>query len=86
MVIEISYHRGWHFLWLEMDSLMVTLTFKNSFMITWHLRIIFLNCVKLTKNMSFIMSHIYQEGNQCIDGVTNIDLHAYMVLLSIDYI
>jgi hypothetical protein len=37
MAIEIANMKDWTSLWVETDSILVTLVFKNATMITWHL-------------------------------------------------
>jgi hypothetical protein len=59
-------------LWLESDSHFVTLAFKNSGLVPRRLRNRWLNCVKLTKNMHFIVSHIFREDNRCTDKIVYI--------------
>jgi hypothetical protein len=34
-----------------------------------------LNCLKLTRNINFVVSRIFREGNQCADGLANIGLN-----------
>lgn len=53
--------KGWISLWLETYSQLVTLTLKNHCMVPWRLRNRWLNCVELTKNIRFIISHIFRE-------------------------
>jgi hypothetical protein len=50
---------------------MVTLTFKNAIMVPWHLRDRWLYYVKVIKKMSFFISHIYRDDNQCADDIAN---------------
>jgi len=61
--IEIASKKrgGWISLWLETYSQLVTLALKNNGMVFWRLRNKWLNCVKLTKNIRFIISHIFRE-------------------------
>ncbi|PNY03799.1 heat shock protein [Trifolium pratense] len=33
-----------------------------------------MNCSTLTRNMNFVVSHIYREGNKCVHGLANIGL------------
>jgi hypothetical protein len=75
MTIEIANMKGWPLLWVETDSRLVTLAFKNVTMVFWHLRTRWMNCIELTKKMSFIIPHIYREDNQYADGIANIGLH-----------
>lgn len=39
------------------------------------LRNICKHCAQILKNMNFFVSHIYREGNQCVDGLANIGLY-----------
>ncbi|KAK2410659.1 hypothetical protein QL285_046012 [Trifolium repens] len=61
--IKIAHLKGWWNLWLETDSMMATLAFKDSSMIHWHFRNRWFNCMVLLKDMNFIITHIYREGN-----------------------
>jgi ribonuclease HI len=74
--IEIASKKGWISLWLETNSQLVTLAFKNHGLVPWRLRNKWLNCVELTKNMCFIISHIFKEGNRCADEIACIGLHS----------
>jgi hypothetical protein len=74
MAIEIVNLKCWPLLWVETDSIIVILAFKNATMVPWQLCNRWLNCVELIK-MSFIISHIYRESNQCADGIVNLGLH-----------
>jgi ribonuclease HI len=73
--IEIAYNRGFHNLWLETDSQLVTLAFRSSSCIPWGLRNRWQNCIARLRSMRFVVSHIYREGNSCADGLANIGLH-----------
>jgi len=48
-VIENSFEKCWHGLWLECDFMLVV------------------NVFQLCSQMKFVVSHIYREGNNCID-------------------
>src|SRR6266487_7107213 len=67
LAIELASKNGWISLWLETDSQLVSMAFKNHGLVPWRLRNRWLNCVELTKNMRFIISHIFREGNRCAD-------------------
>lgn len=54
-------------LWLESDSILVVLTFSNHTLVPWSIRNRWLNCIGLTKNMLFVVGHIYREDNFCAD-------------------
>jgi ribonuclease HI len=70
--IEIAQRRGWNHLWLECDSKLVTLTFKSQLAIPWKLRNRWNNCLFLVRNMYFVVSHIYREGNRVADKLANL--------------
>jgi hypothetical protein len=56
--IEIAHEKGWWNLWLETDSLMVTLAYKSSSMVPWMLRNRWNNCMVMLKDMNFILGLI----------------------------
>jgi hypothetical protein len=61
--IELAHHHIWWNLWQETDSMMATLAYKSPSLIPWQLRIRWSNCMVLLKDMNFIMSHVFREGN-----------------------
>lgn len=74
IAIEIAFNRGWNHLWLETDSMLVTLAFKSKSVVPWQLRNIWENCLHLTSSISFFITHIYREGNHCVDKLASISL------------
>jgi ribonuclease HI len=72
--IEIAYQNHWLNLWLETDSQLVVKAFNNHTLISWPLRNHWLNCLLLTSNMNFLVSHIYRESNECADVLANVKL------------
>jgi ribonuclease HI len=72
--IEIAAHKGWNNLWLETDSLLVTLAFKSSKVVPWSLRNRWANCMTKAATMNFFVTHVYREGNCCADILANIGL------------
>ena len=72
--IEIAYQRNWKYLWIETDSMLVTLTFKSSKLVPWHLQNRWDNCIHLISSMAFMVTHIYREDNRCADKLANIGL------------
>jgi len=63
--IDIVIDKGWQNLWLECDSLLVVQAFKLDTLIPWKLRNRWENVVAASKNIGFIVGHIYLEGNNC---------------------
>ena len=74
IAIEIASQKGWKYLWLETDSIIVTLAFKSSKTVPWQLRNRWENCLLKTSAMNFYVIHVYREGNQCADLLANIGL------------
>ncbi|CAJ2636606.1 unnamed protein product [Trifolium pratense] len=72
--IELANCRNWKNLWLESDSTLVVMTFNSSVLVPWELSNRWRNCLRITRSMNFVVSHVYREGNQCADGLTNIGL------------
>jgi len=72
--IEIAFQRNWLNFWLESDSMLVVNAFSNSNIVPWHLSNRWLNCMKLLTSMNFVISHIFREGNQCVDSLANFGL------------
>lgn len=71
LAVEIAFNKGWINLWLECDSQLVVLAFKDSKIVPWRLRNICSNCIDLTKRMSFRVSRIYREDNSYADKLAN---------------
>ncbi|PNX85515.1 ribonuclease H, partial [Trifolium pratense] len=74
--MEIAFEKGWWNLWVETDSLMVTLAFNTPDMVPWYLRNRWLNCLHISKSMNFIISHIFREGNSLADKLASLGLHS----------
>jgi ribonuclease HI len=72
--IEIAAGKNWRNLWLETDSTLVVMAFKSSALVPWDLGNRWLNCIRITNNMNFVVTHVYREGNQCADRLANIGL------------
>jgi len=72
--IELAYQRGWNHIWLETDSMSVTLAFKSRTIVPWNLKNRWENCMYLTTRMSFFVIHVYREGNHCADQLANVGL------------
>lgn len=76
--IELAQH--FHYLnsWLETDSSLVVLAFKDYSIVLWSLRKRLSNSLGYTRSMNLIVTHIYrEEDNKCADSLVNIDLSLY---------
>ncbi len=72
--IEIASLKGFQSVWLESDSQLVNLAFKSNLVVPWCLRNRWQNCLVRLRNMRFVVSHIYREGNACADSLANLGL------------
>lgn len=72
--IETAFDKNWRNLWLETDSKIVMMAFSSSFLVPWCIRNRWANCLFRTRQMNFIVSHIYREGNTCADLLAEIGL------------
>jgi len=74
VAIEIAVSKGFSNVWLESDSKLVVMAFKSKLVVPWELRNRWENCLHLTYNMRFCVSHIYREGNTWADRLANFGL------------
>lgn len=72
--IEIPFQKDWVHLWLECDSFLVILAFKNPIVVPWKLQNHWFNYVSLTCSVNIVVAHIFREGNHCVDGLENIGI------------
>jgi ribonuclease HI len=71
--VELAHQRNWLNLWIETDSTLVVLAFKNfaNKLVTWSLRNRWNNTQFLLRQMNCIVTHTYREGNQVADILAN---------------
>jgi ribonuclease HI len=70
--IEIAFQHQWHSLWLETDSSLVVAAFNNPHnLVAWNLRNRWKNTLLMVRQMNFMVTHIYREGNQVADLLAN---------------
>jgi ribonuclease HI len=70
--IEVAHQMNWRNLWLETNSALVLLAFtKPNFHVAWFLRNRWQNALIMIRQMNFIVSHIFREGNQVVDTLAN---------------
>jgi len=74
IAIEIAYLKGFQNVWLESDSQLVNLAFKLNSVVPWCLKNSWQNCLFRLRNMRLVVSHIYREGNACVDSLPNLGL------------
>lgn len=81
---EIAFHRSCSNLWIESDSSLVVMAFKNDSMIPCNIRNRWKNCVRMLYQMNFLITHIYREGNRCADLVASKGLEVQGVKIWLD--
>jgi ribonuclease HI len=70
--IEVAHQMNWRNLWLETDSELVVSAFKNpDKLVSWSLRNRWHNALFLIRQMNFVVSHIFREGNVAADSLAN---------------
>ncbi|KAK2388551.1 hypothetical protein QL285_062226 [Trifolium repens] len=75
--VEVAWDKGWFNLWLKTDSSLVVSAFKNpSKPVDWSLRNRWRNIHLKLRNMNFLVTHIYREGNKVADLMANFGLSA----------
>lgn len=67
----MAWVRRWTHIWLETDSLLVIHYFSHPQTVPWRLRVPWLNCLYLARQLRFFVSHIYREGNSLADRLAN---------------
>jgi hypothetical protein len=73
--IEIAFSNNWNHLWLETDSMLVVNAFKNqNKIVAWPLRNRWKNALAVTRQMNFLISRVYREGNKVADLMANFGL------------
>ncbi|XP_058742694.1 uncharacterized protein LOC131615239 [Vicia villosa] len=65
---------GWKKLWMETDCSSVVKAFSDSSLVPWKIRSRWLFCVAYTRNIDFMISHVYREANFCADFLANLGL------------
>ncbi|XP_058784766.1 uncharacterized protein LOC131659617 [Vicia villosa] len=69
--IEVAQQHQWQHLWLETDSSLVVKAFKNQASIPWYLRNRWHNCQAYTRQILFLVTHVYREANPCANLLAN---------------
>lgn len=69
--IRIAFDKGWHRLWLESDSSLVVEAFTSPEIVPWNIRIKWRNCLHIADSMELKVSHIFREGNFCVDRLAS---------------
>jgi ribonuclease HI len=79
--IEVAFQHGWHNLWLETDSSLVVAAFSNpNNLITWRLRSRWRNVLTRIRQMNFMITHIFREGNHAADLLANHGLNINSII------
>lgn len=74
--IEFASQFHWQNLWLECDSILVIQAIQNFSIVPWRLRNRWENCLRITRSMNFLATHVFREGNTCADVLANVGLTA----------
>jgi ribonuclease HI len=74
LAIECAFEKNWSHLWIESDSKLAILAFKNTSIIPWQLKNRWSNCMIKIRDMQIIVSHVFREGNFVADKLANLGL------------
>lgn len=74
--IHIAWEKGWHKLWVEMDSKSVVLCVnRNNFVPPWFAATLWQNYKWKMNRMISHISHIFMEGNQVANRLSKMGMH-----------
>jgi ribonuclease HI len=75
-VVELAHQRNYTNLWIETDLALVVLAFKNidKHKVIWSLRNKWKNVQVMLKQLNYIVSHTFREGNEVADMLANHEL------------
>jgi len=65
--IEMEKQYNWNNRWLECDYALVINAIKNKNLVPWKVRNWWENCMNITTSMNFLATHVFREGNVCVD-------------------
>jgi ribonuclease HI len=88
LAMEMALTKGWLRLWVESDSQVAIRASKDHSIVPWDLWNCWRNC--FSRQMQLLFSHIYKEGNSCIDklaahGHVITDFHWWDVMPPLTY-
>jgi ribonuclease HI len=69
--IRVALVKRWTHVWIETDSTLVIKYFNSPSLIPWRLKIAWLNCIHLARQINIRISHIFREGNTIADKLAN---------------
>ncbi|KAK2441664.1 hypothetical protein QL285_012933 [Trifolium repens] len=75
LAIECAYVGNWKQLWIESDSKLAILAYRNQKIIHWQLQNRWSNCLLKIIDMNVIVSHVYKEGNSFADKLSKLGLN-----------
>ncbi|KAK9287181.1 hypothetical protein L1049_015592 [Liquidambar formosana] len=70
--VDVAWHRGWHFLWIECDSSLIPNFLSNGHpSIPFLFRVVWSNCLHRLTHITYRYSHIFREGNCSANKLVN---------------
>ena len=73
-VVEATFDKNQQNIWIKYDSKLATLALKSPLIVPWQLRNRWINRKIKMNTMNCFISHIYREGNHCVDKLTTLGL------------
>jgi len=74
IVLEEAQKAGYRQLWLECDSSIVCSPFSSNSLVPWTLRNRWNKGFSFCRGIDYKISHIFREGNHCVDKLTSLGL------------
>lgn len=71
MTMKAALGKHWDKFWIESD---LVRAIQNPNFASWSIRSQWLNCLSNFKNRDFMITHIYIEGNVCVDAFVSLGL------------
>ncbi|KAL8535243.1 hypothetical protein ACS0TY_011027 [Phlomoides rotata] len=75
--ILYAHSQGWHFLWVESDSILAVDTLLGKIpLVPWRLHILWCKVMVAASDMMIMYSHVYREANQAVDSLAKLQREA----------
>lgn len=74
MAMEATINKNWDNNWIDSHSLIVVRGIQNPNLVPWPIKNCWMNCIHKLRNHGFMLTHIYREGNSCVDALASLGL------------
>lgn len=74
MAMEVAIDKNLDNIWTETNSFIVARALYNTNLVPWSIKSRWLNCLHRMRNFGLRITHIYREGNICVDILASLGL------------